>query len=90
MIKVADFANAVGVPVEEITGSRRFAHVVLARQLYWKLLRDHYGCTYQRAGDLTGRKHCTVLAGVNRVNGLLAQKDWLATEMWKKVVKLKR
>lgn len=79
------FSELIGVPVGELTGSSRFANAVTARQLYWKLLRERYGATLRYAGELTGRKHCTVYAGIRRVNGLLEQGDRMAVEMWGKV-----
>lgn len=86
MMTVFRFSELVGVPVRSLTGSSQFADAVLARQLYWKLLRERYGATLRYAGELTGRKHCTVYAGIRRVNGLLEQGDRLAVEMWERIV----
>lgn len=86
MMTVFRYSELAGVPVGELTGSSRFADVVTARQLYWKLLTERYGATYRYAGELTGRNHSTVLKGVRRVNGLLESGDRAAVEIWERVM----
>ena len=61
-------AEAVGVPLEEITGPRRSQRVAAARQLVWYVLRAVTGLSYPELGRLIGaRDHATVMFGCEQV-----------------------
>ena len=90
MLTVFRFSQIVGVPVKDITGKRRHDHIVIARQLYWKLLREYHGVTFQHAGAMCGRTPSTIISGIKRVNGLLESGDKMALEMWGKVMETDR
>jgi len=53
-----------GVPVEDIDGDRRFGHIILARQMVWRLAREYTDLSTPSIGRLSGgRDHTTVCAG---------------------------
>lgn len=82
---IVEFSKIVGVPVDDILGRSRKRHIVDARHLYWKLLREKSGLSFPRIAMLNERTSCTVLHGVDKTNGLLSIGDKVTCRMWNMV-----
>jgi len=66
-----------GIPNTEVFESKtRKGEVVVARQLYYAMLRkDNYGSLSEIGGTCRTRNHATVLHAVNAINTLIIQKN---------------
>jgi len=54
--------KACDLTIEEIRSSSRRSNLVIARGILGCMLRAETGCTYQRAGELVGRDHSSVIS----------------------------
>jgi chromosomal replication initiator protein len=72
----AQVASHYDVPVSDLLGARRTAHVAWARQVAIYLARELTGSPLQAIGDaFGGRNHATVLHACKRVSDRLADDD---------------
>jgi len=53
--------GACNLTLTEIRSSSRRNHLVIARSILGYMLRSETGCTYDRAGEIVGRDHASVL-----------------------------
>ena len=60
LIKVVE--EACSITIAEIRSSSRKNRLVIARSILGCMLRKETGCTYQRAGELVGRDHASVIS----------------------------
>lgn len=82
---IIEVSALTGIPALDILSDRRDKEISIARQLYWKLLREKKGYTNRLIGKLCGRNHSAVSQGIKRVSGLLYTNDKLATRVWDKL-----
>ena len=68
--ELKEYAERLGLTVEDMMGKSRKAEVVMARQVWWWYIRDR-GCGYSEIGRLSGRDHSTVIHGVKRISDLI-------------------
>ena len=62
---VADFYS---VNIDDVTGSKRNANIVLARQIAMYILKSKYGLAYKKIGTFFGGKdHSTVMSSVEKI-----------------------
>lgn len=59
LIKVVE--NACNLSIQQIRGTSRRQELVIARAILSCMLRHEVGCTYERAGELVGRDHSSVI-----------------------------
>lgn len=79
------FSQSLGLDPMDVLGTSREHPLPLARQLYWKCLRENARYTLKKIGRLSDRHHTTIYSGINKVNDLLSVNDQLTVEMWRKV-----
>lgn len=60
-------AAAMGVPLDDMQGPRRFKSIVRARQIYYFLCRVHTGQSFAQIAKLVNVGHSTVVHGVRLV-----------------------
>ena len=60
LIKIVE--KACDLTINEIRSPSRRHHLVIARSILGNMLRQETGCTYQRAGELVGRDHASVIS----------------------------
>ena len=66
---VADFYN---IKVDDIVGSKRNNHIVLARQIAMYILKTKFGLAYKKIGlFFGGRDHSTVISSVEKIENEL-------------------
>ena len=53
--------NACDLSIRQIRSSSRRQELVIARGILACMLRHDVGCTYERAGELVGRNHSSVI-----------------------------
>lgn len=73
-------SEVYGVPIEALNTKMRLREVVNARQMLFKVARDHFGMTYSEIGrvllpDRRRFDHSTVLYSKRTVDGYLAVGD---------------
>jgi len=74
-----DYANGIGIPLELIRGKSRKLHVAIARDVYWRYLRQR-GVKLTAIAAMFDRKaHSTVHSGIKHAENLISCKDVIAT-----------
>ena len=82
---ITEFSKTLELNPLDVLGKSRVHPLPLARQMYWKCLREKTAYTFQTIGRLNERSHATILNGIKKVNDLLSINDKLAVGMWEKV-----
>ena len=60
-------SEKLNVPIEEITGKKRDAHIVEARHIYCKIAKkNNHSYTLERIGKLINRNHATVINSIKK------------------------
>lgn len=84
-------SEVYGVPIEALNTKMRFREVVNARQMMFKVARDHFGMTYKEIGRvlLPERRsfdHTTIIYAIRTVNGYLKVGDENTTAKYNAVM----
>lgn len=84
-------SEVYGVPIEALNTKMRFREVVNARQMMFKVARDHFGMTYKEIGRvlLPERRsfdHTTIIYSIRTVNGYLKVGDENTTAKYNAVM----
>jgi chromosomal replication initiation ATPase DnaA len=62
-----------GIGVDEIISKCRKRHIVVARQLYFKMCKQYTSSTFKAIGDSIFRDHTTVLFGIKSIGYQIEQ-----------------
>jgi chromosomal replication initiator protein len=72
-------SDIMGIPVEDICGPKRAAHIALARAVAIYVARDMTDQSLPQIGRYFGRDHSTVLHAIRRIEALSADPHMRAT-----------
>jgi len=74
MITLEKYAEEIGIQPEELKGRSKIQEIVTPRQVYWYYLKSKR-LGYSQIARMFSRTHGTIIAGINRIQGLKELND---------------
>jgi len=77
---------AISCQVPNIMERSRHRDYVIARQMAWKIMHEHFGYTLVKIGCMFKKDHSTIISGIRVINNCLHVKDVVVMQRWNYVM----
>jgi chromosomal replication initiation ATPase DnaA len=79
-------SNVSGIPEETIKGKNRFRSIVVVRQIFCYIAREHFNYGLVEIADVINKDHTTVIHSYRLIKNLLELKDSLIIDLYEAIM----